>query len=108
MVASALLFQSKTMRAMIFVPIAIGVAGRFGLSIISLALPVAFMIEHVYVLPFNSKPAALLYETDHYSITDTFKYGFTMMVIAWVLNIIAGETWFKFLDITPNGVFGIF
>jgi solute carrier family 13 (sodium-dependent dicarboxylate transporter), member 2/3/5 len=108
MVLSALLFQSKTMRAMIFVPIAIGVAGRFGLSVISLALPVAFMIEHVYVLPFNSKPAALLYETDHYSITDTFKFGFTMMVIAWVLNIIAGETWFKFLEITPNGVFGIF
>lgn len=108
MVFSALLFESKTMRAMIFVPIAIGVAGRFNLSIISLALPVAFMIEHVYVLPFNSKPAALLYETDHYSITDTFKYGFTMMVTAWLLIIIAGETWFKILDITPNGVFGIF
>ena len=108
MVFSALLFESKTMRAMIFVPIAIGVAGRFNLSIISLALPVAFMIEHVYVLPFNSKPAALLYETDHYSITDTFKYGFTMMVTAWLIIIIAGETWFKFLGITPNGVFGIF
>jgi len=108
MVFSALLFESKTMRAMIFVPIAIGVAGRVNLSIISLALPVAFMIEHVYVLPFNSKPAALLYETDHYSITDTFKYGFTMMVTAWLLIIIAGETWFKILDITPNGVFGIF
>jgi len=108
MVFSALLFESKTMRAMIFVPIAVGVAGRFNLSLISLALPVAFMIEHVYVLPFNSKPAALLYETDHYSITDTFKYGFTMMVIAWFIIIIAGETWFKILDITPNGVFGIF
>ncbi|MCK7581869.1 MAG: hypothetical protein MZV65_43775 [Chromatiales bacterium] len=59
MVLSALLFQSKTMRAMIFVPIAIGVASRFGLSVISLALPVAFMIEHVYVLPFNSKPACI-------------------------------------------------
>lgn len=108
MVFSALLFESKTMRAMIFVPIAIGVANRFNISIISLALPVAFMIEHVYVLPFNSKPAALLYETDHYSITDTFKYGFTMMVIAWGMIIIAGETWFKVLGITPNGVFGIF
>ncbi|MDO9254347.1 MAG: SLC13 family permease [Bacteroidales bacterium] len=108
MVFSALLFESKTMRAMIFVPIAIGVAGRFNLSILSLALPVAFMIEHVYVLPFNSKPAALLYETDHYSITDTFKYGFTMMVTAWLLIILAGETWFKVLGITPNGVFGIF
>ncbi|HRC67994.1 MAG TPA: anion permease, partial [Bacteroidales bacterium] len=71
MVYSALLFESKTMRAMIFVPIAIGVATRFGYSIESLALPVAFMTEHVYVLPFNSKPAALLYETGHYSLTDT-------------------------------------
>jgi anion transporter len=108
MVLSALLFESKTMRAMIFVPIAIGVAGRFNLSVISLALPVAFMIEHVYVLPFNSKPAALLYETDHYSISDTFKFGFTMMLISWIIIILAGETWFKILGITPNGVFGIF
>jgi sodium-dependent dicarboxylate transporter 2/3/5 len=108
MTFSALIFESKTMRAMLFVPIAIGVAGRFNLSIISLALPVAFMIEHVYTLPFNSKPAALLYETDHYSITDAFKFGITMMFIAWVLNVIAGETWFRVLGITPNGVFGIF
>ncbi len=108
MIFSALIFQSKTMRAMIFIPIAIGVANRFGYNVVSLALPVAFMIEHVYVLPFNSKPAALLYETDHYSLTDTFKFGFTLMVIAWLLNIIAGETWFRYLGITPNGVFGIF
>jgi sodium-dependent dicarboxylate transporter 2/3/5 len=108
MIFSALIFQSKTMRAMIFIPIAIGVANRFGYDIMSLALPVAFMIEHVYVLPFNSKPAALLYETDHYSLTDTFKYGLTMMVVSWIFIIIAGETWFRYLGITPNGVFGIF
>jgi len=108
MVFSALIFQSKTMRTMIFVPIAIGAANRFGFEVISLALPVAFMIEHVYVLPFNSKPAALLYETDMYSYTDTFRFGFTLMVIAFLLNIIAGETWFRLLGITPNGVFGIF
>ncbi len=105
MTFSALLFQSKTMRTMIFVPIAIGVAGRFGFEITSLALPVAFMIEHVYVLPFNSKPAALLYETDQYSYADTFKYGFTMMAISWVVIIIAGQTWFQYLGITPNGLF---
>ncbi|MBE0661498.1 MAG: DASS family sodium-coupled anion symporter [Bacteroidales bacterium] len=108
MIFSALIFQSKTMRAMIFVPIAIGVANRFGYPVISLALPVAFMIEHVYVLPFNSKPAALLYETDMYSYGDSFKFGFTMMVTGWLLNIVAGETWFRYLGITPDGVFGIF
>lgn len=108
MVFSALLFQSKTMRAMIFVPIALGVAARFGYCPLSLALPVAFMIEHVYVLPFNSKPAALLYETGHYSLTDAFRFGITVMTLAWLLNIVAGETWFRLLGITPHGVFGLF
>jgi anion transporter len=105
MTFSALLFQSKTMRTMIFVPVAIGVANRFGFEVISLALPVAFMIEHVYVLPFNSKPAALLYETDMYSYSDTFKFGISMMIISWLLIILAGDTWFRLLGITPNGVF---
>ena len=105
---SALLSQSKTMRAMIFVPIAIGTAEFFGHPVISLALPVAFLIEHVYVLPFNSKPAALLYETDHYSLNDAMKYGLIMMTLGWIANIIMGETWFRFLGITPNGVFGLF
>jgi solute carrier family 13 (sodium-dependent dicarboxylate transporter), member 2/3/5 len=105
---SALLSQSKTMRAMIFVPIAIGTAQFFGHSVISLALPVAFLIEHVYVLPFNSKPAALLYETNHYSLTDAMKYGLVMMTLGWLAIIIMGETWFRFLGITPDGVFGLF
>jgi len=108
MAFSALIFQSKTMRTMIFIPIAIGVANRFGFSVLSLALPVAFLIEHVYMLPFNSKPAALLYETDQYSLTDTFKYGLTMLIIGWLVNILMGETWYRYIGITPDGVFGLF
>ncbi|MCP4214542.1 MAG: DASS family sodium-coupled anion symporter [bacterium] len=107
MLFSALVFQSKTMRTLIFVPIAIGVAQKFQFSIMSLAFPVALLIEHVYVLPFNSKPAALLYVTDQYSWSDTFKFGIIMMVIAWLLNILMGMTFFRFMGITPNGL-GIF
>jgi anion transporter len=105
MVFSALFMQSKTMRSMIFIPIAIGVAVRFGFPILSLAFPVALLIEHVYVLPFNSKPALLLYSTDMYSMTDAFKYGITMQVIAWALSIVMAMTYFKWLGITPNGLF---
>jgi di/tricarboxylate transporter len=107
MIFSALIFQSKTMRTMIFVPIALGIASRFGFNPVSLALPVAFLIEHVYVLPFNSKPAALLYETDQYSITDTFKFGLTMLFVAWGMSILMGETWYRYLGITPDGVFNL-
>ena len=108
MLLSAIFFQSKTMRTLIFIPIAIGTAQKFGYPILSLALPVALLIEHVYALPFNSKPAALLYITDHYSWTDTAKFGFTMLVITWLMIIIWGETWLRFLEYTPNGVFGLF
>jgi anion transporter len=104
MLFSALLFQSKTMRALIFVPIAIGIAQKFGYPIMSLAFPVALLIEHVYVLPFNSKPAALLYTTNQYSYIDTIKYGITMMMIAWVMIILWGETVLKWLGYT-NGLF---
>ncbi len=108
MIFSSLVFQSKTMRTLVFVPIAIGVAQKFGYPILSLALPVALLIEHVYVLPFNSKPAALLYVTNHYSWSDTFKFGITMLIIGWFMIILWGETWFRWLGYTPNGVFGIF
>ncbi|MBT3302230.1 MAG: DASS family sodium-coupled anion symporter [Bacteroidetes bacterium] len=108
MLFSALIFQSKTMRTLIFVPIAIGVAQKFGYPVLSLAFPVALLIEHVYVLPFNSKPALLLYSTDQYSWSDTFKYGITMMGITWILFMILGETWLRFLGYTPNGIFGFF
>jgi anion transporter len=105
MLFSAIFFQSKTMRTLIFIPIAIGVAQKFGYPVMSLAFPVALLIEHVYVLPFNSKPAALLYVTDQYSWSDTFKFGITMMIIAWGISILMGMTFFKFMGITPNGLF---
>ncbi len=108
MIFSALVFQSKTMRTLVFVPFAIGTAPKFGYSIFILALHLALLIEHVYALPFNSKPAALLYVTDQYSWSDTFKFGVTMLIIGWFMIILWGETWLRFLGYTPNGVFGIF
>jgi di/tricarboxylate transporter len=104
MLFSALLFQSKTMRALIFVPIAIGVAQKFNYPIMSLSFPVALLIEHVYVMPFNSKPAALLYTTNQYSYIDTIKYGMTMMLITWIMIMVWGETVLKWLGYT-NGLF---
>ena len=102
MLFSGLVFQSKTMRALIFIPIAIGVAQRFGYPVMSLAFPMALLIEHVYVLPFNSKPAALLYTTNHYSWSDTFKFGIIMMFIAWVMILIWGETVLNWTGYTPG------
>lgn len=102
MMFSGLIFESKTMRALVFVPIAIGVEQRFGFPPMSLAFPLAMLIEHVYVLPFNSKPAALLYNTNQYSWSDTFKFGIVMMVISWLLILVWGETVLQWLGYTPG------
>ena len=102
MLFSGLVFQSKNMRALVFLPIAIGVEKQFGLPPLSLSFPVSLLIEHVYVLPFNSKPAALLYTTNHYSWSDTFKFGITMMIRAWVMIIVWGETVLHWLGYTPG------
>ena len=79
MLLSALIFQSKTMQTLIFIPIAIDVAQKFDYPIMSLAFPVAMLVGHVYVLPFNSKPAALLYTTNQYSWSETFRFGIMVM-----------------------------
>ena len=102
MMYSGLVFQSKTIRTMVFVPIALGVEQRFGFMPMSLSLPVAMLIEHCYVLPFNSKPAALLYNTNQYSQTDAFKFGITMMTFSWLLILVFGQTVLKWLNITPG------
>lgn len=102
MMYSGLVFQSKTIRTMVFVPIALGVEARFGFPAMSIALPVAMLIEHCYVLPFNSKPALLLYNTNTYSMTDAFKFGITMMTISWALILVWGATVLKWAGITPG------
>lgn len=102
MLASALIFQSKTMQTLIFVPIAIGVAQKFGYPVLSLGFPVAMLVGHVYVLPFNSKPAALLYTTNQYSWSDTFRFGITMMAIAWGVILLWGETVLRWLGYTEG------
>lgn len=100
----SLIFESKTMLTLIFVPIAIGVAQSNGYPVMSLAFPVAMLVGHVYVLPFNSKPAALLYTTNQYSIGDSFKFGITMMFISWLMIILWGDTVLRWFGYT-NGVF---
>ena len=102
MLLSALIFQSKTMQTLIFVPIAIGVAQSFGYPIMSLAFPIAMLVGHVYVLPFNSKPAALLYTTNQYSWSDTFKYGIVMMFISWLMILLWGQTVLHWYGYTPG------
>lgn len=101
-IVSHFIFQSKNMRTIIFMPIVIGIAQTLHLDILSLGLPVALCINVCWSLPFNAKPNAMLYGTNKYTMAESFKYGFVMSVLYWVLLLAAGATYFSWLGITPG------
>ncbi len=82
---TTLVSESKTARTIIMFPIMIATATKFGWDVVGFCLPMAFLINQVYVLYFNSKPANISYLTDMYSTSESFKYGMTQLVICVLL-----------------------
>jgi sodium-dependent dicarboxylate transporter 2/3/5 len=85
---TTLISESKTARTIIMFPIMISVAKKFGWDIVGFCLPMAFMINQVYVLYFNSKPANISYLSNQYTMWESFKFGMTQLVIIWVLLVL--------------------
>lgn len=84
---TTLISESKTARTIIMFPILIATARKFGWDLIGFCLPMAFMINQVYVLYFNSKPANISYLTNQYSMWDSFKFGMIQLTLIWLLLV---------------------
>jgi len=78
---TTLVSESKTARTIIMFPILIATAKQFNWDIIGFCLPMAFLINQVYVFYFNSKPANISYLTNQYSTWDGFKFGMVQLII---------------------------
>lgn len=84
---TTLISESKTARTIIMFPIVIAIAKKFEWDLIGFCLPMAFMINQVYVLYFNSKPANISYLSNQYSMWESFKFGFAQLTIIWLVLI---------------------
>jgi solute carrier family 13 (sodium-dependent dicarboxylate transporter), member 2/3/5 len=84
---TTLVSESKTARTLIMFPILIATAKSFGWDIIGFCLPMAFMINQVYVLYYNSKPANISYLTNQYSMWESFKFGIVQLIIITILLV---------------------
>lgn len=98
---SHLFFTSTAMRVLIFIPFVITMAKTLGFAPLSLALPATFTILWVIGLPISGKPNVLLYSAGQFSAIDCMIYGLIMTFIVSILLVIAGFTWFSYLEITP-------
>ena len=85
---TTLISESKTARTIILFPIIIAIAQRYHWDLVGFCLPMGFMINQVYVLYFNSKPANISYLTDQYSTGDSFKYGIIQLILIWIILIL--------------------
>ncbi|NLI78252.1 MAG: sodium:sulfate symporter [Candidatus Riflebacteria bacterium] len=101
MIYSHLFFTSKTMRTMIIIPFVILTAKTLGYKASSLALPAAFTIDWVVGLPISAKPNVILYTTGQYSVVDNLKFGVLVCTVGYLVLLLAGATWFRFLGIIP-------
>jgi anion transporter len=84
---TTLISESKTARTIIMFPILIATAKQFGWDIIGFCLPMAYLINQVYVLYFNSKPANISYLTNQYSTWDGFKFGMIQLILIIALLV---------------------
>jgi sodium-dependent dicarboxylate transporter 2/3/5 len=84
---TTLISESKTARTIIMFPILIATAKQFGWDVVGFCLPMAYLINQVYVLYFNSKPANISYLTNQYSTWDGFKFGMIQLVLIIALLV---------------------
>lgn len=85
---TTLISESKTARTIVLFPIIISVAKNFNWDVIGFCLPMAFLINQVYVLYFNSKPANISYLTNQYSSWESFKFGIIQMGACLIMLIL--------------------
>ena len=84
---TTMISESKTARTIIMFPILIATAKQFGWDIIGFCLPMAYLINQVYVFYFNSKPANISYLTNMYSTGDGFRFGIIQLVLIIALLV---------------------
>lgn len=97
MMYSHIIFSSKTVRTVIFIPLYIILAESLGIPPVMIALPAAFTIAWTISLPFNCKPNLIYYGTGYFNVTDEFLYGIITCTIGYILYLTIGWAWFNFL-----------
>ncbi len=96
---SITLFSSLTATSGTFVPIAIALAGKLGVRPLILALVAGVASCFAFLLPVNTPPNALAYDTDHFKTSEMTKPGVLLTLICvGILIFVASVYWVPFLS----------
>ena len=93
-------FASATALASSMIPIVIAVLQKVqtpGLSVLGMTLVLQFVISFGFILPVNSPQGMVAYGTDTFIARDFIKTGIVITVLAYVLTLVFGATYWHWL-----------
>jgi anion transporter len=93
-------FASATALASSMIPIVIAVLQKVqtpGLSVLGMTLVLQFVISFGFILPVNSPQGMVAYGTDTFIARDFIKTGIVITVLAYILTLLFGATYWHWL-----------
>lgn len=95
-------FASATALAAAMIPIVISVLQGVkvsGINIVGLTMILQYVVSFGFILPVNSPQSMIAYGTDTFEVKDFIKVGIPLTIIAYILVLIFGATYWKWLGV---------
>ncbi|HUC62374.1 MAG TPA: DASS family sodium-coupled anion symporter [Alphaproteobacteria bacterium] len=93
-------FASATALASAMIPIVIAVLQKVqtpGISLIGMTMVLQFVVSYGFILPVNSPQGMVAYGTDTFSSRDFVRTGIAITVLAYLLTLLFGATYWRWL-----------
>lgn len=93
-------FASATALASSLIPIVIAVLQKVatpGINVLGMTLILQFVVSFGFILPVNSPQGMLAYGTDTFTSRDFVRTGLVTTVLAYVLTLVFGATYWRWL-----------
>ncbi|MEN6413078.1 MAG: DASS family sodium-coupled anion symporter [Veillonellales bacterium] len=95
-------FASATALAAAMIPIIISIlqgVETTGINIVGMTMLLQYVVSFGFILPVNSPQSMIAYGTDTFEVRDFIKIGIPLTIIAYILVLVFGATYWKWLGI---------
>lgn len=95
-------FASATALASAMIPIVISVLQSVttpGINIIGMTMILQYVVSFGFILPVNAPQNMIAYGTETFEVRDFIRTGIPLTIIAFVLILLLGATYWKWLDL---------
>jgi sodium-dependent dicarboxylate transporter 2/3/5 len=90
-------FTSTTVYATVMMPLVLSLGQLQGVDTLAVGLPLAFLAPIAVILPVNTIPNIVFYQSGYFSQRQIIKYGLLLSLISVVVVLTLGLTYWQYL-----------